>query len=819
MRRIWWISLLLCCATLSAYAQEAPTRTVVQTVFTTAGKPAAGAEVRASYVVRGHWILRQAVADAQARVTWTELPPAVRVITWGEGVPAGVIPADVTAVTAPLPAPQTEKSATVTIGLLGIKGMTHWRLCSPYHDLEQSGVLDPQRNHENIIHANLTEGTTFSLLAISCSTPPKSVYLRDAYVPYSDAPSPSLKLGVSLPQTGFSVSGKLVTRDGKPVPAISRFLLHPLSLDGLPAATVDVLVRGRAPLLLATFPEKGTFTVLAPAPGTYRLEVDLYQAAVEAPALTLSLKPGLKEVTVTLPDPLATVPAGTVFHWVPAGNPAITETFSVRALAPEMPLFAPRNAMLAAWYAPTPGTMKVWTPEGKASWTTRALRTVNLHPVDKDGKPFTAGSPDEEAVLYSCFPCERAPAAIRLDGAPYTRMNLWPGSYLVAGADLAGGWTRLEIPVDGPVDIPVRIDFQPQSPRPNLSSSSNYERCIIAKLPAADYAALQKQWHSYTLHLEFDVPEQHHRQIKPQTPSTIIHFNVPEGATKMTLCWPGIGVIRDVPLPREDTTDANPLQLPAWQPGVTLTGRLVEAGGKPLANRQLICVLAYYARTAVLGSTDADGKFSLSGLLPGTLFVQTAREQWGGWTVQLPEGGVTDLTLDTSASRIGMRWMAADIANAQPLCWWVPHTGKPRRLPVRGSESFSYDTLPMPGYFWMVDTANNDNLLVPFVANMPAKNEATDAAPAVTFVFSWTPAQPLPRGIRLVGIGEQEGLDVTFDKLSWSPGIVTGTASVQISCVPPGTYLAHIDTPRGRVDAPLTVTAQGAVVHLQYPAR
>lgn len=88
--RLLFLCLILHVVPLALLAQDTA-RSVRQTVFDTAGKPAAHAALFASYADGENIRLLQASADDAGRVVWTNLP-AVKVIVWGNNVPGCCLP-------------------------------------------------------------------------------------------------------------------------------------------------------------------------------------------------------------------------------------------------------------------------------------------------------------------------------------------------------------------------------------------------------------------------------------------------------------------------------------------------------------------------------------------------------------------------------------------------------------------------------------------------------------------------------------------------------------------------------------------------------
>ncbi|MEI6521808.1 MAG: carboxypeptidase-like regulatory domain-containing protein, partial [bacterium] len=79
-------------------------RKLIQTVFDSAGKPVANANVNASYTLKGQIKVVSAKSDDKGIVTWVGLPNC-RVITWGDNIPVGLIAPVISELTTPFTKP------------------------------------------------------------------------------------------------------------------------------------------------------------------------------------------------------------------------------------------------------------------------------------------------------------------------------------------------------------------------------------------------------------------------------------------------------------------------------------------------------------------------------------------------------------------------------------------------------------------------------------------------------------------------------------------------------------------------------------------
>lgn len=299
----------------------------------------------------------------------------------------------------------------------------------------------------------LHEGGTFSLGLISLPEMTKWVDLPLIYVPYHNSRFNFLEFPYEPAwQTGFTLHGKLVDKNGAPVSLLTRFAIVPQALEGMPADYVRELCACQAPF--ATPLLNGEFTLTTPVPGTFRVLVDLFDEAPSANSLLLTVKPQMTGLTVTLPAPLLEAPGGMVLRWLTKTAPAVPRTLQVSAASDKVPVYAPVNDLLAVWGSVSPTALAVWSTEGaQKGWRTLTRRAMQLTPVDTNGQPLPVAA-RPSLFLYPPLPesahmnrglsvgyqrvnmmppiAEMAPVTFSPDYQPPFRCELLSGTYLWA---------------------------------------------------------------------------------------------------------------------------------------------------------------------------------------------------------------------------------------------------------------------------------------------------------------------------------------------------------------------------------------------------
>ncbi len=801
-------------------------RQVTQTILDADGKPAPKAEVTASYIWNGAFVLQKAVADDKGIVVWKDAPP-VRFIVWGDKTAAGVVPADAVTVTTPLPAPETNSQLNFRLVVDTPEAQP-----APINGIITGGrqnnrfTLEPANGKLVARIYSLTSGMPFTLIGMNDAVPPRMVSLPLTYVPYQDYPADTpvfstsmdgLQVELRLPlQDGAAVHGTFVTKKGTVPTSVSQLAAVPV--DGKQAE----LLRKTGLLKITDRPD-GSFDLLTPFPGAYRLQVDLFDESVPAEqSFIVQAKPGAQDTIITLPEPLLTVPGGTEVNWVSAAAPATPRKMTVVARLPMMPVYAPREHLMVVWYRDSPNTLKVWNLKERAL-KTLPLRLVYLSPQDAAGKPLNTFNlrllplmPTAKNNMGMMNPADTDRSesnATALTGGARTRVNLWAGAYLVEYNGRNGLAGMLDVPATGSLELPLKVEPM----RGRTMDGVNYS--LRLKLPAIEDAKRQAA-PRYVLP-EFDVPSMYRNPVFVGGNQTEVWVNVSSSAKTLSLNWMGVGYARDIALPPMTNRDVPVVTIPAWQPGVTVTGKLLSADGKPMATQQMIVsdnAQNLQSDYCLRVNTDANGAFTLPGLMPGALVIYAPNGANATWAVTVPEKGLTDLTLKVNPNPI--RLYLQDMGSESAVIWWLPDGGHPVRFPVRYSEAASQDLQPGAGTLWAVDRMQGRAFCqrVTLNAGRNDPNRGESAGPTLGITFPLNPDLTMPGKVTLVGQGAWQGVEVDFPNFPWQPWGALGMVVGQLDAVPPGSWLVRVDTPKGRVETTVTVTATGAAAQLDYPA-
>lgn len=279
-----------------------PLRTVRQTVFQPDGKPAADAEVFASFMLGGSVTILRGRTDARGQVTWIELPHR-RVIVSGETVAAGVIPPEGDAFTVPLPAPVPERKVEFHAELRvdGVVPVRFGAMLQTPDGCQLGGGEErlSQKITGVVMPASwiLRTGVPFTYCWGANFSPVEARLLAGAYLPYVDEGVEVTHLPIDdfpvTEYTGVAVKGRLISKTGNPVPD-KTLIIMPAAGNRL----YDILTAGKAEWLLGVRTDAaGRFTVSLPQTGDYSIGVgDKILKTIAVPT-----EPQQEDIIVTMP--------------------------------------------------------------------------------------------------------------------------------------------------------------------------------------------------------------------------------------------------------------------------------------------------------------------------------------------------------------------------------------------------------------------------------------------------------------------------------------------------------------------------------------
>jgi len=825
-------------------------RDVTLTVRTADGKPDAGATVSASYLADGKIQIRRAITDAKGVIVWKDLP-AVRVIVWGPTLPAGVIAVDATTVTTPLPTPIAEGVYSVDFTMTNPGDQPtriSWQMKRPgdrdfgggYSAESFYNTPQPGEAIRVTQRYNLAAGQLFSFSFFTRTDPPRLYYLQDAYAPYLDDTG-----DIAYPFTATEAPGghiRLLTKDGKPSIGVSQFALAPMGEQGLPPI-LSILAQSAGVFYDPSDNGDGSYTVCVPAPGRYRLLLDLFDQFTSPPKdFILDLREGMKEITITLPQPLVTVPGGTEVNWVTINGPADAHRLLVAAHAPSVPVYGPGSQILALWYRPAPDRLVLFNAVDGSKPKTLTLRNAKLLLQNQDGTRYSNAS----ARLAPLMPVtmrelnanpNATPARNTMPEVTWTnltattgkvRMNLWPGTYLLSfDSGNRPRFQTVEIPEIGTDPVVVKYDAA------QYAGGNGYipSRSLRLKFPKADYEAMRKvnSQLSYFTDNNLNQRQSLYTGYLTREESSI---SVPADAHTVTFYWPGAGLIRSIAIPEGGGNNETPLiTLPDWDAGAVVTGMVLMPDGKPYARQSLTSGtnLASYNNQVRL-QTDENGKFTLKGVLPGMLCLTSeGGVRQGSWVLQVPEKGLTDVILRMAENpvRLNLNTLIYGSLNTYfssgegaAALWWFPDGAKPVVLPLRSYyESTYHDFASGSGALWAVDNTNGCAVYAR-VSISPGNNDFRPAPtmPSLGIYFPLDLVAGLPGAVTVAGLDNLDGVVATFPTFNWQANIILKRYVGQIYALPPGKYKVTVNTARGKVESTATIGEFGGCLELTFPA-
>ncbi|OPZ82868.1 MAG: hypothetical protein BWY76_02554 [bacterium ADurb.Bin429] len=277
-----------------------------------------------------------------------------------------------------------------------------------------------------------------------------------------------------------------------------------------------------------------------------------------------------------------------------------------------------------------------------------------------------------------------------------------------------------------------------------------------------------------------------------------------------------------MPLPAFEQNRQATLDLPAFDPGVTVTGKILMADGKPYAKRQFAAgVTLSNSSWSQRITTDDNGAFSIAGVVPGVFFVMIENE-WprAGWTLKVPEKGLKDITLQMNSRPIRLQGLPGGSEYSQ--VWWFPDAGEPTRLPMRYGDCAIYDLPTETGVIWAVDGSQGEArferiAMRPGEINLYRSNANLASGPSLGITFPLDQEFCTPGPVTLVGLEQRAMIRVRFPSMRWHASTLLNRVVGQINAVPPGKYRVIVETPTGVTESTVTVTDDGGQVEMTFP--
>ncbi len=616
-------------------------RRVTQQVFDADGRPAGNTTVHASYAYRGIAYLVDRDTDYNGRVTWSSLPP-VRVIVWGNDVPAGVISATATDVRYTLPTPVPDDYIRYSVRVEGLdvdRTTLTWRFRRAGQQRGDVTTTEYRQTNYVILGAtqewNIPGGTLFDLTVSADRNGITPARLTQVYAPYIDDNARSAVY--TLPMTGYgdngggggygrvTVIGRLLSESGAGRMA-SRLDIVPVDTNNYLPQPIQVDLR-----------YDGSFFATLPGVGRYRVIVDMIDESTPAlPGMLFTANAGENRVEITLPDPVITVTSGAKVNWVTTADPTTLHSLDARFGQRIVDVYGDPERILVAWFRPRADQLTYWNPT-LGSLTAERTRTLTERYFNLTASTLAGRDYPGTLRLLPLFPVNVAD--INIAGSEMIPV-LVPGGQTIRVSLLAGPYV-----FDDP-------------DRPELGILGRIDLTLVrgnADLRATNYNSYTQQPADLrTLELIFPVASGNDPGDASATmlvtvdndPSFAAYLagadirngraqmSVPIGATSLSIQWPGVGVTSNVQIPYSSPNRLLRIHLPLRQPGLRVAGRLVDDAGVPLRGRELTFILpGQLPADAITVITGMYGSFDVPGLLIGSI---TAQAVFDGVTYSWP---------------------------------------------------------------------------------------------------------------------------------------------------------------------------------------
>jgi len=533
---------------------------------------------------------------------------------------------------------------------------------------------------------------------------------------------------------------------------------------------------------------------------------------------------------------LFTVPAGTDVRWITRNAPHEIHHLTAPAKPAEAPVYGWRKGLLAVWYRPQADQLAVYLPAKIEPLLTLTRRPAELSVRTLDGDyPYDLPMrlfpllpvPAPNSIETSRWDDLPIPAplpgagtetqAVQLPPKTVVKADLWATEYMAACDGFFGVYTRLDVPLNGNKALKVPVDefFDHRWPMPMSSSG------IKASFPTGKLA-VQRKAGAGAIGFTYDTPYLITRQTGMLAADGRLDLPAPRKPATVSVEWPGVGVVHDLPVPPLTQGQQAPLALPDWEPGAGITGTLQDSDGHPVPNAKLVVKtrLCNDYENLYTVTTDANGRFTITGLLSGPVQLFLLDPPHGepcGWSVTAPVEGTVTTVLTVVKPEQTRRLMLEGPGN-YTQAWWLPAKGRPQALPCWGIGIACHTPPTGTGRLYYIIGTHGWARLCPLTTGLPAAPLAKPApGPSLGLYFPLDKSTGIPGAVTLLGQGDLDGLRLDFPQLTWLPSTLLNQLVAQIDTVPPGTYNVIANTPKGRVESTVTVGADGGAVELKFP--
>lgn len=835
MTRVFVLALLLLAA-VAGWAQPNPEDVeydVTHAVTDYHGNPVPNARVFATYCRKDAIIYRTATADARGNVSWNALP-GVRVIVWGDGVPAKLLDPQIN-VLQPLPPSKNHPTVRFEVPVPGGTYPTTFQFWMENRGSQSQYSSMGTRNGKTVqvVSMQVDCATRCSILAVIPGNPASVAFLDNVYIPYVDEVNAQLYFAVPIQRLApvdcrFLLNGKPTT--------VSRLEVWPVSIQH-PWPDSPTFEEAIARLMKPQRTPDG-YRFYVPGPGRYRLLTDLYDETTQPfPGSVIDVPEEGKTVEISLPALLFSVPAGAEVHWTTRNAALKAKQLIAAADSKPMPIFGPRDGIYTAWFRATPDTLQVYHGDtGTCSAHALLHSAITIEANGGRTGMFNSMRPllfFEAKLTRNIFDQDVYDAVSLLNShligkkLEFGRNDfpfIWSGKYLLMygsqyqvvelteGKGGAVTWAKEDTPGGLRKGLRFVMIETPEELPPAAAGIQNPSALVFVDDARKPYGTVN---------------------IREGGGGT--NIAIPANAKTLTFYAPGIGVIRNVPAP--PATDRDPrMLLQGWEPWTTVAGKLQDENGQPLANINLRLMSEFEYAGIPESKTDAQGKFRFANLCPGNYFVvglmpkpaPTRPLERDGmlsyqertdacWSLQVPEGGLPNAVLSL---KDGIRINTG--GNGREGLWWFPAHGAPMRLSAIDQANYCGLTLG-EGMLWFKEgfTYRESSTLRRYVLqptpDMLAINDGREGRFG-SYLSLYRPLKDenyYPGDITIIGLEERTGFDTLFSSYRyWQPSPELGFTAAQLGPFPTGKYRVIIGDGTGEIQKEVVITEYGANVTL-----